>query len=72
LVGLYCSRTKKIRVPMILAFTCFLTFNITMSTTQLGSGKAIWGYIVFLAFGMSMGLTTVMTAAQLSAPAELM
>lgn len=43
-----------------------------MSTTQLGSGRATWGYIIFLGLGMSMGLTTVMTAAQLSAPRELM
>jgi hypothetical protein len=57
---------------MIVAFASFLTFNITMATLELGSKNALWGYIVFLAIGMSMGLTTVMTAAQLSAPPELM
>ena len=54
------------------AFSCFLAFNICMSTTTLRSGRAVWGYTVFLGFGLAVALCGLVTAAQLSAPPELM
>ncbi|KAH9207578.1 major facilitator superfamily domain-containing protein [Leptodontidium sp. 2 PMI_412] len=66
LVALYCSRTKKLRIPTALAFVSFVIFNILMATATLSSGIAMWGYPVFLGIGLGVCLTCLVTAAQLS------
>ena len=43
-----------------------------MSTTTVGSGAAVWAYPVFLGGGLAVALCALVTAAQLSAPPELM
>jgi hypothetical protein len=68
----YCYKYKRLRVPVVVAFACFLAFNICMATTTLGSGKAVWGYPVLLGIGLAIALCGLVTAAQLSAPPELM
>ena len=72
LCGIYCYQTKRIRVPIILAFAAFLTFNICMATTELGSGRAVWAYPIFLGMGLGIALCGLVTAAQLSTPPDLM
>lgn len=71
-LAIYSYRVKRIRAPIMLAFTCFATFNVCMSTTQLGSNNAVWGYPVILGCGLGVSLTALVTAAQLSTPPELM
>jgi hypothetical protein len=56
----------------MIAFACFAAFEICMATTQLGSRTAVWGYPIFLGCGLGIGMTALVTAAQLSAPPELM
>lgn len=56
----------------MLAFACFAAFEICMATTQVGSRTAVWGYPVFFGCGLGIGMTALVTAAQLSAPPELM
>lgn len=72
LLSAYCYKTKRLRFPAIFAFTCFLAFNICMATTTLGSSQAVWGYPLLLGLGLSTALCALVTAAQLSAPPELM
>jgi hypothetical protein len=45
---------------------------VLMATAKLSSGKAMWGYSVGIGVGLGIILTTFVTAAQLSAPPELM
>ncbi|KAK4998652.1 hypothetical protein LTR66_002156 [Elasticomyces elasticus] len=71
LIALYCSATRKLRVPTTLAFVSFVIFHILMATATLSSGKAMWVYPVFLGIGLGVCLTTLVTAAQLSAPPAL-
>ncbi|EXJ67493.1 uncharacterized protein A1O5_09506 [Cladophialophora psammophila CBS 110553] len=69
--AIYCYRYKRLRAPMIFAFSCFLAFNICMATTTLGSGTAVWGYPVLLGCALSVALCVLVTAAQLSTPPHL-
>ena len=43
-----------------------------MATATTSSGKAMWGYSMFIGVGLGIVLTTLVTAAQLSAPPHLM
>lgn len=70
--AIYCHHTKRLRVPVLFAFTCFLVFCVCMSTAAPGSGHAVWAYPVFLGLGLAVALCAVVTAAQLSAPGHLM
>jgi len=67
-----CYRFKQVRSLIVTGFVCFLIFGICMATTTLESHSAIWGYQVFLGTGLSLVLNALVTAAQLSAPAEYM
>lgn len=70
--GAYCWKTKTIRLPILAAFLAFLVFDILMATTRPSMPVAnIWAYPVFLGLGLGSSLTALMTAAQFSAPAEL-
>jgi len=42
-----------------------------MATVGLGSAKAVWGYPVLLGIGLGWSLTYLVTAAQLSAPPQM-
>lgn len=53
-------------------FACLLIFNILAATSSENSRQAFWGYQVFLGAGLALVLNAVVTAAQLSAPPELM
>jgi len=70
--GVYCSRTKSVRLATVVAFTSFLIFNILMATVRTSSPRsALWGYPVFVGFGLGICLTTLVTTAQFSTPPEL-
>jgi hypothetical protein len=71
LAGAFCSKTKMVRFPTVIAF-CFMTiFFILMATATPGSSKAVWGYPVFLGIGLGTCLCALVTTAQLSTPREL-
>ena len=72
ILAYYSYATKRLRLPLMLAFACFSTFNVCMSTTELGSGNAVMGYSVILGCGLGVSLSAIVTVAQLSAPPELM
>jgi hypothetical protein len=67
-----CYRFKQVRSLIVAGFACFLIFGICMATATLKSRSAIWGFQVFLGTGLSLVLNALVTAAQLSAPAEYM
>ncbi|KAJ4419759.1 hypothetical protein N0V82_004802 [Gnomoniopsis sp. IMI 355080] len=71
LVGLYCTRTKKLRWITVLAFMIFITFFACMSTTDATTRNEVWGYPVLMGIGLSMTLVTLIAAGQLSVPPDL-
>jgi len=71
LAGAFCSKTKMIRFPTVVAFVFMTIFFVLMATTTPASSKAVWGYPVFLGIGLGICLCALLTAAQLSTPREL-
>jgi MFS family permease len=71
LAGIYCSKTKKLRLPTVLAFLSIIIFNICMATATPASSAAVWGFPIFLGIGLGVCLCALVTAAQLSTPREL-
>lgn len=71
LTGLYCALTKQIRWATFVAFVIFALFFITMATATKDSSTNVWGYPVFMGFGLGMTLVLLVTVAQLSTPPEL-
>jgi len=69
--GTYCSTTKKIRTPVVIAFCSIVIFNICMATSTPASSTAVWAYPIFLGIGLGVCLCALITAAQLSTPREL-
>ncbi|KAH6652979.1 major facilitator superfamily domain-containing protein [Truncatella angustata] len=69
--GWYCAAYKRVRWIAVAAFVIFLIFFICMATSNTGSSNAVWFYPVLLGVGLGMTLTTLVTAAQLSTPPEL-
>jgi len=71
LAGAFCSMTKSVQMPSIVAFVSMIVFFILMATSGPASGNNVWGYPVFLGIGLGTCLCTLLTAAQLSTPREL-
>jgi hypothetical protein len=71
LAGAYCSTTKKVHIPTVVAFCFFVIFNICMATATPGSSTAVWVHPVFLGTGLGVCLCALVTVAQLSTPREL-
>ena len=70
--AIICSRYKQVRSLIIVGFASFLIFSITMATSTIDNITAYWGIQVFLGIGLGLVLCAIVTAAQLSAPPELM
>ncbi|KAH6876788.1 major facilitator superfamily domain-containing protein [Thelonectria olida] len=71
-IAAYSSVTKKIRAPLALSFLLYIIFGTLMATSKVSSKIAVpWGYPIILGTGFALTLTYVVTAAQLSAPPEL-
>lgn len=68
----YCYKYKRLRALTIVAFLFFLLFNVCMATTNQGSRNAVWGYAVLFGAGLGIVLCSLLVAAQLSAPGDLM
>jgi MFS family permease len=71
ITGLYISRTKRLRLPLIFATTCVAVFFACMASLKLGSEWNPLGYAVLLGAGLGSALNTVIVTAQLSTPPEL-
>ncbi|ETN42313.1 uncharacterized protein HMPREF1541_01467 [Cyphellophora europaea CBS 101466] len=71
MVGVISTFTKSIREPIVASFLFLTLFFALMATTTLSSANAVWGYPVLLGIGLGWSLTYLITAAQLSAPPEL-
>jgi hypothetical protein len=70
--GFYCSRTKTLRTPLVVAFTFFTIFCALMASLKPSTPDAnIVGYIVFFGIAIGMALNTLVVMAQLSTPREL-
>lgn len=69
--GLYTTATKQVRLPTFFAFVVFVVFFSCMATTTPSSSTLVWGYPMFMGWGIGMTITTLLTAAQLSLPHEL-
>lgn len=69
--GLYCAKTKKVRWMTFTAFCIFVGFFVGMSAATKDTSTAVWGLPVLMGFGLGMTLITLITAAQLSLPVEL-
>lgn len=71
MVGLYCTKTKRVRWITVLAFLIFIAFFACMSTTNAHTRNAVWGYPVLMGTGLAMTLVALVSAGQLSVPPEL-
>lgn len=71
LTGLYVAVTKQVRIPTVFAFLVFVAFFACMATATPSTSTQVWGYPVFVGWGLGMTITTLLTAAQLSLPHEL-
>ncbi|CEI67811.1 unnamed protein product [Fusarium venenatum] len=67
--GLWCSKTKAMRVPTIVAFSFFVLFNVLMATiSQKSTTSQIWA---FPGFGLGICLPSLVTVAHFATPQEL-
>ncbi|CAG2009568.1 unnamed protein product [Fusarium graminearum] len=72
LSGLWCSKTKAVRVPTIAAFSSFVVFNILMATmSKETTSSQIWTFLIFLGLGLGICLPSLVTAAHFATPQEL-
>lgn len=71
LTGFYTTVTKQVRWPTVFAFLVFVVFFACMATATPYTSTQVWGYPVFVGWGLGMTITTLLTAAQLSIPHEL-
>lgn len=71
LAGAYATRTKSLRVPLVLSFIFMVGFYGPLAGAGLSDNTQIWGLCVL--FGLALGTATpiVVTLVQLSVPAEL-
>ncbi|KAK5129287.1 hypothetical protein LTR08_003617 [Meristemomyces frigidus] len=70
--GMYCSRTKTVRLPTVVAFISFTIFMAIMASVGPRTPEAnLWGYPVFLGIGRGVCLPALVTTAQFSTPPEL-
>ncbi|KAI7781427.1 MFS general substrate transporter [Diaporthe eres] len=70
-VGLYCTKTKRVRWITVCAFLIFIIFFACMSTTNAHTRNEVWGFPVLMGAGLSMTLIALLAAGQLSVPPEL-
>ncbi|OHF03928.1 PEP5 protein [Colletotrichum orchidophilum] len=71
IAGWYCAITKRVRWITVLAFLIFVAFFACMATTNRDTSNPVWGYPILLGIALGMTLPTLVTAAQLSIPPEL-
>ena len=72
LAGIWSQKTKTVKLPMVIGFCCILIFFICMATSHPSTPDgALWAFAAILGVGTGIILPTIMVAAQLSTPADL-
>ena len=72
ITGIYCSRTKTIRGPLVVAYLSFGIFCSLMAATKTSySSGHLLGYVVFFGIGIGISLNALTATAQLSTPKHL-
>lgn len=71
LSGKYSTRTKTVRLPLIVALGSFTLYHALMAGMELNTSALAWGYSVFLGIGLGIALNVVVVAAQPSTSVEL-
>lgn len=71
ITGLYVSRTKQLRLPLIVATSFITLFFACMASLSPSTPQSPIGFAVFLGLGLGSALNTVVVAAQLSTPPDL-
>jgi MFS family permease len=69
--GIYCSKSRSVRFPLMVAFTLFTVYHVLIATTTVNTSKNPWGYIVILGLGLGIALNALIVVAQLSTPVDL-
>ncbi|MCJ1471569.1 hypothetical protein MMC13_000209 [Lambiella insularis] len=69
--GIYCARSKTIKVLVLVAFGSFAVYNALMASLNLSTRRNVIGYAVFLGIGLGTVLNALIVVAQLSTPREL-
>ena len=72
ITGIYCSKTKTIRGPLVVAYLSFGIFCSLMASTKTSySSGHLLGYVVFFGIGIGISLNALTATAQLSTPKDL-
>lgn len=71
LTGMYVAGTKTLRVPLVFATTCVTIFFASMTSLDLSTPWSGIGFAPFLGIGLGSALNSVIVAAQLSTPPDL-
>jgi hypothetical protein len=72
LAGFYSVKRKAVRLPIFVGFALILIFNICMATSDPSAkDSSLWGFAVILGAGIGIILPTIMVAAQLCTPPDL-
>ncbi|EEU38511.1 uncharacterized protein NECHADRAFT_73960 [Fusarium vanettenii 77-13-4] len=69
--GLYSSKTKRVRPPLMAGMGLFLSYFACMATIKLNQSAAIWGFTVLAGLGLGFGLVSAVTTGQISTPPGL-
>jgi MFS family permease len=71
LAGAYCAITKRVRWVTVSAFVIFTAFFAAMAKADSTWNMPTWGLPVLLGWALGFSLCSLITAAQLSTPPEL-
>lgn len=71
LTGVYCSRTKTVRLPLVLSFVSFTIFCAAMASVNPSMRRNALGYTPFFGLALGTALNAIVTVAQLSTPPDL-
>lgn len=69
--GVYCSKTKTVRLTVVLAMSAWTLFNALMATLTPSTRSHILGFAPFMGIGFGAALNILVVVAQLSTPPEL-
>lgn len=70
LAGVYCSRTKQVRLPIMFSFACMIVYWGLMASTNTSTINQPWGYAVLYGFAIGVTLNVLVVLAQLSVAPE--
>lgn len=72
ITGVYCSKTKTIRGPLVVAYLSFGIFCSLVAAARTSySSEHFLGYVIFFGIGIGISLNALTATAQLSTPKEL-